>query len=106
MTSYGRTGIQVRAATSGSACPDAWSPTWWPAIGRCPTGYASTLPSVEDDRTLGARGVRVTDILELLANGATHSHILADYPYLTEADLRAALAFGAAAAGHRVILTA
>ncbi len=50
--------------------------------------------------------VRVTDILELLANGATHSHILADYPYLTEADLRAALAFGAAAAGHRVILTA
>jgi len=50
--------------------------------------------------------VRVTDILDLLASGAAQSDILADYPYLTEADLRAALAFGAAAAGHRVVITA
>jgi len=35
--------------------------------------------------------------LNLLANGVESSDILADYPYLSEADLRAALAFGAAA---------
>ena len=50
--------------------------------------------------------VRVSDILELLANGVNSSDILADYPYLSEADLRAALAFGAAASAHRVILAA
>ena len=48
--------------------------------------------------------VRVSDILDLLANGAKSSDILADYPYLSEADLRAALAYGAAASEHRVIL--
>lgn len=50
--------------------------------------------------------VRVSDVLDLLANGALPSDILADYPYLTEADLRAALAYGAAATEHRVILAA
>ena len=50
--------------------------------------------------------VRVSDILDLLASGATESDILVDYPYLSEADLRAALAFGAAATGHRLIFTA
>jgi uncharacterized protein (DUF433 family) len=48
----------------------------------------------------------VSDILDLLASGAAQSEILADYPYLREADVRAALAFGAAATGHRLILTA
>ena len=38
--------------------------------------------------------VRVADILELLAEGVPHEEILADYPYLGEADLRAALASG------------
>ena len=50
--------------------------------------------------------VRVSDILDLLASGVNSSDILADYPYLSDADLRAALAFGAAASGHRVILAA
>ena len=50
--------------------------------------------------------VRVSDILDLLASGAEPSEILADYPYLSDADLRAALAFGAAASEHRVILAA
>ena len=50
--------------------------------------------------------VRVSDILDLLAHGVPQSDILADYPYLNEADLRAALAFGAAASAHRVILAA
>ncbi|MDD9996566.1 MAG: DUF433 domain-containing protein [Rhodospirillaceae bacterium] len=49
--------------------------------------------------------VRVSDILNLLANRVESSDILADYTYLSEADLRAALAFGAAASKHRIILT-
>ena len=50
--------------------------------------------------------VRVSDILELLAGGALPADILDDYPYLREADLKAALAYGAAATSHRVILAA
>ena len=50
--------------------------------------------------------VRVSDILDMLASGVRESDILADYSYLTEADLRAALAFGAAGSAHRLIATA
>ncbi len=50
--------------------------------------------------------VRVADILELLAEGVPREEILADYPYLSDVDLRAALAFGAAASAHRIILAA
>ncbi len=50
--------------------------------------------------------VRVADILELLASGVSEADILVDYPYLSEADLRAALAFGAAASAHRIIFAA
>lgn len=46
--------------------------------------------------------VRVSDLLDMLADGVYPSEILADYPYLREADLRAALAFGAAASAHRI----
>lgn len=46
--------------------------------------------------------VRVSDLLDMLADGVSPSEILADYPYLREADLRAALAFGAAASAHRI----
>ena len=48
--------------------------------------------------------VRVSDILDLFAHGVSQSEVLADYPYLCEEDMRAALAFGAAASKHRVIL--
>jgi len=43
------------------------------------------------------RGLRMTvyDILEYLASGMTHQEILKDFPYLTEEDLRACLAFAA-----------
>ena len=51
---------------------------------------------------LGTR-VRVSDILQLMAAGVAPSEILADYPYLEEADLRAALAWGAAASEHRIV---
>ena len=37
----------------------------------------------------------VTDVLEYLASGMTHEEILADFPDLTETDIRACLAFAA-----------
>lgn len=43
--------------------------------------------------------VRVSDILDLLASGVPQSEILVDYPYLTEADLHAAVAFRAVSGG-------
>jgi uncharacterized protein (DUF433 family) len=45
----------------------------------------------------GIRGMRiaVADILGWLAAGMTHDEIIADYPELTEADIRAALAYAA-----------
>jgi uncharacterized protein (DUF433 family) len=43
------------------------------------------------------RGLRVTvgDVLGYLASGMTHGEILIDFPYLTENDIRACLAFAA-----------
>lgn len=39
--------------------------------------------------------IRVTDVLELLAAGATRDEILADYPYLEEDDVAAVLEYAA-----------
>lgn len=36
--------------------------------------------------------VRVSDVLDLLASGASREEILEDYPYLEDADINAALA--------------
>lgn len=43
------------------------------------------------------RGMRITvyDVLEYLAGGMTHEQILEDFPYLTEEDIQACLAFAA-----------
>jgi uncharacterized protein (DUF433 family) len=43
------------------------------------------------------RGLRMSvgDVLGYLASGMTHTEILADFPYLTEEDIRACLAFAA-----------
>jgi len=43
------------------------------------------------------RGMRTTvyDVLEYLASGMTQEEVLADFPYLTEADIRACLAYAA-----------
>lgn len=43
------------------------------------------------------RGLRiaVSDVLEYMAAGMTHEEILADFPDLTEMDLRACLAYAA-----------
>ena len=50
--------------------------------------------------------VRVSDILQLMAPGVSSEEILDDYPYLDEADLRAALAWAADAVDHRVMFAA
>ena len=47
--------------------------------------------------------MRVSDVLDLLAAGETREAILADYPYLTDEDVTAALEYASAAAAHRVI---
>jgi uncharacterized protein (DUF433 family) len=43
------------------------------------------------------RGLRITvyDVLDYLASGMTHGDILREFPYLTEQDIRACLAFAA-----------
>ena len=59
---------------------------------------------VRDPRVLGGepvlKGTRVTlrTVLASLAEGATTAEILADFPTLSEADVRAAIAFAAASA--------
>lgn len=50
--------------------------------------------------------VRVTDVLEMLACGASPPEIAADFPYLSEDDVRAVLAYTAAQADHPVVLAA
>ncbi len=50
--------------------------------------------------------MRVTDVLEMLAGGATSAEIVADFPYLSEDDVRAVLAYAAQAADHPVVLAA
>ncbi len=50
--------------------------------------------------------IRVTDILEMLAGGATATEIAADFPYVTEEDVRGALAYAAAQADHPIVLAA
>lgn len=43
------------------------------------------------------RGLRITvgDVLGYLASGMTHEEVLRDFPYLTDDDIRACLAFAA-----------
>jgi uncharacterized protein (DUF433 family) len=51
-------------------------------------------------------GVRVKDVLDMLAGGATRAEILEDYPYLENDDITAALEFASRAADHPVLVAA
>jgi uncharacterized protein (DUF433 family) len=60
----------------------------------------SKVITIESGKRSGkpcVRGLRITvyDVLEYLAAGMTESDILADFPDLTETDIRACLAFAA-----------
>jgi len=50
--------------------------------------------------------IRVSDILDLLAAGNDRAQILADYPYLEDADIEAALEYAAQAVDHRIVRVA
>ena len=50
--------------------------------------------------------MRVSDIVGMMANGATPAEIVADFPYVSEDDIAAALAYAARATDHRVIQAA
>jgi uncharacterized protein (DUF433 family) len=64
---------------------------------------------VSDPEVCGGRArirgtrVRVTDILDMLAGGMTREHILADFDYLSDEDISAALAYAARSTDHRII---
>ncbi len=47
--------------------------------------------------------IRVTDVLSLLAAGASEAEILEDYPYLEADDIKACLAYAAAQADHAIL---
>ena len=50
--------------------------------------------------------IRVKDVLELLAAGATQEEILADYPYLEPEDITAVLQFAARQSDHPILRSA
>ena len=50
--------------------------------------------------------IRVKDVLDLLAAGATREDILADYPYLEPEDITAVLEFAARQNDHPILRTA
>jgi uncharacterized protein (DUF433 family) len=52
------------------------------------------------------RGTRITVelVLRKLAEGATESDLLHDYPHLTSEDIRAAIAYGAASEANEEIV--
>jgi uncharacterized protein (DUF433 family) len=65
-----------------------------------------------DPRVCGGRAclrgmrIRVKDVLDLLAGGASREEILADYPYLEDADISAALAYAAQQTDHLILRVA
>jgi uncharacterized protein (DUF433 family) len=54
------------------------------------------------------RGMRITvyDVLEYLASGMSQQEVLDDFPYLTEEDIRACLAYAADREKRLLIVTA
>lgn len=50
--------------------------------------------------------VRVKDVLDLLASGASREEILEDYPYLEAEDIVAALEYAAQQADHPILKVA
>ena len=50
--------------------------------------------------------IRVKDVLDLLAAGASHAEILEDYPLLEEADIAAVLEYAARQSDHPVLRVA
>jgi uncharacterized protein (DUF433 family) len=56
-------------------------------------------------RIAGTR-VRVSDIISMVADGAERREILEDFPYLTDADISAALTYAAKSVNHVILRAA
>jgi uncharacterized protein (DUF433 family) len=50
--------------------------------------------------------IRVIDVLEMLAGGASENDILRDFPDLEQDDIRACLSYAVAQLGHPVVIAA
>lgn len=50
--------------------------------------------------------IRVKDVIDMLAAGASREQILSDYPYLEAADIVAALEYASVQADHPVVRVA
>ena len=50
--------------------------------------------------------IRVQDVLDMLAGGASIEEILTDFPYLEPDDIRASLAYAAASIGDTAVIAA
>jgi len=48
--------------------------------------------------------IRVKDVLDMLAGGATEEEILHDFPYLVPEDIRACLEYASAQIDHAVVM--
>lgn len=54
------------------------------------------------------RGMRIMvyDVLDYLASGMTYEEVLSDFPYLTETDIRACLAYAADREKQQILVAA
>lgn len=50
--------------------------------------------------------IRVQDVLDMLAGGASETEILGDFPYLEAEDIRAVLAYAASVIGDTAVVLA
>jgi uncharacterized protein (DUF433 family) len=67
----------------------------------------TTNPEICGGRpTIRGLRIRVQDVLDLLASGATVQEILADYPYLEAEDIAACLSYAARQMDHPVLRVA
>jgi uncharacterized protein (DUF433 family) len=70
------------------------------------TRIAIRADQCHGQRCIRGMRIRVVDVLEMLVGGMTHAEILADYPYLEEADIHASLAYAAREMNHPVVTAA
>lgn len=79
---------------------------------RAPHFARMTERIVIDPEVCGGRPIvsgtrmRVIDVLDALADGATIEELVADFPYLTSEDVQACLAYAARSLDHRVVRAA
>lgn len=106
-------GLNMRQAAAGrkrgvGLCPLEWTSHHW-----CRRDPVNAIDRITiDPAVCGGRPcirgmrVRVKDVLDLLAAGASRDEILADYPYLDDEDITAVLEFAARQNDHPVLRSA